>query len=62
LKGYKVFGGKVKLKGIQEEMQVYKIVAQDFEAAGDARRTGTERTASPGLRASAGAAAAKRAP
>jgi hypothetical protein len=27
LKGYKVFGGRVKLKGIQDEAQVYKITA-----------------------------------
>jgi class 3 adenylate cyclase len=58
LKGYRVFGGKVKLKGIQEKMQVYKIVAPDFEDD-----EGTRSSASAaGLRASAGAAAARRAP
>jgi class 3 adenylate cyclase len=58
LKGCKVFGGKVKLKGIQDAMQVYKIVAPDFGGAGGGTRSGP----AAGLRASAGAAAAKRAP
>jgi class 3 adenylate cyclase len=55
LKGYRVFGGKVKLKGIQEEMQVYKIVAPDFEGDEGARRS----VPASGLRVTA---AAKRAP
>jgi len=67
LKGYKVYGGKVKLKGIQEEMQVYKIVAPDFGGADAGRRgpgAAEERHADPaaGLKASAGAAVARRAP
>ena len=66
LKGYRVFGGKVRLKGIQEEMQVYKIVAPDFAGA-DAGRRGPGAAAGArggpaGLKASAGAAAARRAP
>ena len=47
LKGCRVFGGKVKLKGIQEEIQVYKIVAPDLgngrdepERRGACRRAG----------------------
>ena len=34
LKGCRVFGGKVKLKGIQEEVQVYKILAPGTGADG----------------------------
>lgn len=34
LKGYKVFGGKVKLKGIQDETQVYKITADGSQNGG----------------------------
>ena len=56
LKGYRVFGGKVRLKGIGEQMQVYKIVAPDFAADENPRRT----VAAAGLRPSAGAAAARR--
>jgi class 3 adenylate cyclase len=58
LKRYRVFGGKVKLKGIQEQMQVYKIAAPDF-ADGSTGPGGEERAAATGLRASAGAAAAR---
>ena len=66
LKGYKVYGGKVKLKGSQEEMQVYKIVAPNFVGAdaghrGPGAAAGT-RGAPAGLKASAGAAVARRAP
>ncbi len=56
LKGYKVFGGKVKLKGIQEEIQVYKIATQGYGQPADGK------PASSGLKASAGAEASKRAP
>ncbi len=58
LKGCRVFGGKVKLKGIQDQLQVYKVVAPDF---GNGRgATGSEEpAAATGLRASAGAAAAR---
>jgi class 3 adenylate cyclase len=58
LKGYRVFGGKVKLRGIQEEMQVYKIAAPDFGGAAAGTRSGP----AAGLKASAGAAAVRRAP
>jgi class 3 adenylate cyclase len=58
LKNYRVFGGKVRLKGIQEEMQVYKIVAPDL----DGDQTRRPAASAAGLRASAGAAAARRAP
>ena len=61
LKGYRVFGGRVKLKGIQEQMQVYKVVAPDFGNVRDAAGS-EERAAATGLRASAGAAAARQAP
>jgi class 3 adenylate cyclase len=57
LKGYRVFGGKVKLKGIQEVMQVYKIIAPDFGGTAVATRG-----LPSGLRASAGEAASRRAP
>ncbi|MGA2641990.1 MAG: DUF5939 domain-containing protein [Spirochaetia bacterium] len=67
LRGSKVFGGKVKLKGIQEETQVYKIVAREFHGAepaarGPATAAGKREPPAGGLKASAGAAAARRAP
>jgi class 3 adenylate cyclase len=40
LKGYRVFGGKVKLKGIQEEIQVYKILSPDLGGEGNGRPGG----------------------
>jgi class 3 adenylate cyclase len=57
LKGYKVFGGKVKLRGIQDQIQVYKIVAMGFAVA----RTGSLGTPER-LRASVGAAVARQDP
>jgi class 3 adenylate cyclase len=61
LKGYRVFGGKVKLRGIQNEMQVYKIVAPDFgDGAGGAGAGKRERA--PVSRASTGAGAVPRSP
>jgi class 3 adenylate cyclase len=35
LKGYRVFGGKVKLRGVAEAVQVYKIQPPDLGAAGN---------------------------
>jgi class 3 adenylate cyclase len=60
LKGYRVFGGRVKLRGTEEQMQVYKIAAPDY---GDGRTAAgsQERATAAGLRASAGAAAARQA-
>ena len=61
LKGYRVFGGKVKLRGIQDEMQVYKIAAPDFgDGAGGAGAGKRERAPAP--RASTGAGAVPRSP
>ncbi len=67
LGGYRVFGGKVKLKGIQEEMQVYKIVAPDFGGSAAGARVapaaaGRRETPAAGFKASAGAAAVGRDP
>jgi hypothetical protein len=53
-----VFGGKVKLKGIQDAMQVYKIVAPDFDGDDGTRPA----VSAPGLRASAETAVSQRAP
>jgi class 3 adenylate cyclase len=67
LRGYKVFAGKVKLKGIQEEMQVFKITsapsedARDIGKHADSGRAGSGRP-DGGLRASAAPAGGKRAP
>jgi class 3 adenylate cyclase len=56
LRGSRVFGGKVRLKGIQDEVQVYKIVPPDFGNGRDS--AGPEpHAAGTGLMASAGAAA-----
>ena len=57
LKGSRVFGGKVRLKGIQDEVQVYKIVPPDFGNGRD-RPGPEEQAAETGLMASAEAAAA----
>jgi class 3 adenylate cyclase len=54
LRGYKVFGGKKKLKGIQEEIQVYRI---ETAANGD-----PESAPGAGLMASAAGAVSGRAP
>lgn len=67
LKGYKVFSGRAKLKGIQEQIQVYKITAvpardsaDDMESV-DAASLDAE-DAGPELKASAAPAASKQAP
>ncbi len=67
LKGYRVFGGRVRLKGIQEAMQVYKIVAPDFGgtgtgAGGAHTPAGKREIPASRLTTSPGAAAARRAP
>ncbi len=54
LRGYRVFGGKKKLKGIQDEIQVYKI-----ETAAQDR---AEAEPGPGLRETAAGAASSRTP
>jgi class 3 adenylate cyclase len=57
LKGYRVFSGRVRLKGIQEEIQVFKIAAvTSGGGAADGRSSGRE------LKASAVPVASKQAP
>jgi class 3 adenylate cyclase len=62
LKGYRVFAGRVKLKGIQEEIQVFKIAAAPSGNGAEGGGSADGQPAGLGLRASAAPAASKQAP
>ena len=62
LRGCKVFAGKVRLKGIQEETLVYKIATAAAAPTAAAPRTAGPAAAAPAAKASAGGGAGKRAP
>lgn len=62
LKGYRVFSGRVKLKGIQEEIQIFKIAAVSSRGEADAGGSADGTSSGHDIKASAVPVASQQAP